>query len=365
MKAKYVRKALAVLALVSMVGTGCTKNNAVSENSVSEDTLLDLDGTEKILTIHNVSVTVNDFRVYLLQYATSADLTADNAPDAERLKAIDLCLVDLEKDVTDCQKALEKGIVLDDSMQQKIENYVKGFQNYYGEECLKTYGITEDVLRTHFTRKAYAYKVKEATKTNVYKLAYGTYEAEYADLTFTKIYSVYFPTVAVNEAGDFITAADGSYEMLSETEIADIEVKARELKERSKTESLEDLAVEYQVNMYSGDSYLYEGGYGEEMKAYIKDLKEGDISDVIPMDVGYLVLRIDDEDDEQYKLNMLDYLANNDATTAVEEEEKSWLREYNVNGDILNVEVIASIDLSAMCQDLKDRGLFEEGVVVN
>lgn len=352
------------LATVGMM-TACGENNTVSGNQVDEAGNLVLDGSEEVITINGVEVSVAEYSLYLIPFATSMDLEKETAPDYDRLYALDTCITSLETDLTGYLKAKETGLTLSDMMTQNVDSYTGAFISYYGMDFLSDYGITEEMVHTYFERQAYAYAMKETVKAEAYDTAYAGYEDEYKDLTFQLVYSVYFPTIVTDENGDFVTDAEGNYTNLSEEEILQVEATAKNLLSETNDKSLEELAVDYGVSMYAGPNYLYDGGYGEEMKAYVEDLKNGDISDVIPMDVGYMIVRMDNANDAEYKQAMIAYLADTDATKETDLKLAEWFQEYGVSNKLLNTEVIASIDLSSLSADLKNRGLYQEGMRLN
>lgn len=366
MKRNRIVRLILATSLALSICNGCGKEATVSENvAVSADNVAPFVASSEVMTIGDVILNTEDLYMYLIPYATSIDLTM-NVSDEERVKVLNNAITQAEKDTTCYLKALEEGIALDTESNLTIDTYTGAFISYYGMDFLSTYSVDEDTVREYFVRQRYVSLLKNKLESEAYDEAYVKYTQEYKDITFKKIYSVYFPTIEFGDDGNYLMDADGNYIKISEEDESSVAFSAQVLQKRAmEGDSLEELAKEYGVDIYSGENYLYDGGYTEEMAKYVDDLTNGDISEVIKMDMGYMIVRMDNTNEESYKNDFLSYMAKNEAANSIDEKLIEWLREYNINSDILNADGINSINLSNLCVDIISRGIFEAGVLMN
>ena len=120
-----------------------------------------------------------------------------------------------------------------------------------------------------------------------------------------------------------------------------------------------DLIKEYDIEASSGEERNYDGAYSDELNKVLEDMKEGDISDVVETDAGYMVVRMDNPDDTDYKEYALHYAAMQSVQTQIGTLQQSWIKEAGCESLEPDADAIAKIDIKELCKQMKENGIYE------
>ena len=101
----------------------------------------------------------------------------------------------------------------------------------------------------------------------------------------------------------------------------------------------------------------YEGAYAGELNAVVASLATGDISDVVKTDAGYMVVRMDNPDDLEYKDYMIRYLSYQNANQLLPTMQESWMSQSGAGNILPDQTVLDQIDVAAICKDMNRRNL--------
>lgn len=135
--------------------------------------------------------------------------------------------------------------------------------------------------------------------------------------------------------------------------------KATKLMERAKAgEKMEDLVEEYQIGNYSGVEKNYEGAYAGELNQVVESLSENDISDVVTTDAGYMVVRMDMENDPEYKEYMINSLAIQTADNAFPNMQANWIVAAGVDKVEANQDVLNALDVVELGKAMQKKGYY-------
>ena len=88
-------------------------------------------------------------------------------------------------------------------------------------------------------------------------------------------------------------------------------------------------------------------------------MKEGDISEVVETDAGYMVVRMDNPDDTDYKEYALHYAAMQSVQTQIGTLQQSWVKEAGCESLEPDADAIAKIDIKELCKQMKENGIYE------
>ncbi len=362
-----VRRIAGVLCMVLLCGsllTGCDTSGSVSGNqsgdSVSSDVL---DG--EVMKIGEYSVGLQDVYLYLIQYIYNNGTTPAGLDEATQAAIINSAINQMKLELVEYQLALQSDISLTEEDLTAIENTSTMFYNTFGEEFLGDYGIDWDCVHGLFERQAY---ISGITNKAVEDLAveYVTqYEEEFADMKFHSVYYALFPSVQYDGNGKVVQDASGNAIPLTETEMAQQLALAEEFQARAAEgaatgdadATMEALIEEYGIGYCSGVERNYNGAYIAELNEVIDSLETGAISDVVTTDAGYMIVRMDNPDDKEYKEYMIQYMSYQSAGKLLPTMQESWMTQSGAATLQPDSAALASIDLVGLCTVMNERGL--------
>jgi hypothetical protein len=175
------------------------------------------------------------------------------------------------------------------------------------------------------------------------------FEEQYKDMNCHTVYYALFPSVQY-ENNAVKTDENGAPVVLSEEEIAANKENAEELASRAqKGEAMEDLVVEYEIVNYSGLEHNFDGMYTPELNELIAGLEDGDISDVVETDAGFMVVRMDKKVDDEYKSFLIEYIASKNAEDMIPKLQENWVNQSGVAQMDINMDTLDKINIADMC----------------
>ena len=250
-------------------------------------------------------------------------------------------------------------VTLDDSDMETTNNTIDNFLGSMPDGLLEKYGISEDVVRKVFTEQTYVSKVENDIKNDMGKKVQSDIEEKVKDYNFTIFDYILFPTVETTEDDVPATNTDGSYKYVSD----DAKEKAKEnaealLEELKAGGDAASLAQKYGVSNYYFERTGYVGSFTDSVNKAVENLKAGECSGVLEEELGYAVIHMKSDHDEELLKNYAYAVASDTVDSQFEKLETQWLSSIEVDPEKdMEGTVWADYDLSGLAQSLADGGL--------
>lgn len=352
-KTKYNKKIIAVLLLGCVVIAGCM---GCGKKTVSVE-----DGKKTVvMKLNDYEVTLSEYNLFAIQYMMMQgmnpdDITSDkiDSMKTEIASEIKLEIVEyLLAQQTD-------GVEVSDDAKAEITTNTDNYIDKLGEDFLSQYGIDKDAVTQLFTEQAYIQALTDKAKQDLADDAYKDNAEKFKDTDFHTVYYALFPSIQYDKDGNAVTDDNGESVSLSEDELKKQKQKAEELQKRAaKGEKLEDLIEEYGISAYSGEERNYQGAYEDKLNQVVDNMEKGDISDVVETDAGYMVVRMDNPKDDDYKEYALHYAAMQTANSMITTLQQNWVAASGCKDVEPDEDAIKSVDFKGMCQKMKDNGVY-------
>ena len=350
---KVMSTVIAALIFSLAILTGCGKtNSAVISAEEAKSNIL--------MTIEDFDVTQQLYNLYVIQYMYS-NKTEPLSLDEQGITDLQTAVVDEVKSeiVQYLLSQLTEGVEVTEQALATSEASAASMYNFFGEDFLAKYGIDYDCIKELFNRQAYISALKDKAISDMQATYKEQYEKQYGELNFHSLYYALFPSIQYDEEGNPVKNDDGSYVSLTDQEMEEQLAKATELMERAKAgEKMEDLVEEYQIENYSGVEKNYEGAYAGDLNQVVESLSENDISDVVTTDAGYMVVRMDMENDPEYKEYMINSLAIQTADNAFPNMQANWLVAAGVDKVEANQDVMNALDVVELGKAMQKKGFY-------
>lgn len=339
---------LSVLMLMTIL-CGCKSSSIISEEEAQTP----------ILTVDQYTVTLDEVYLYYLQYIFNNNLMPSQVTEASAQTITTYVVQQIQMEYVQYQLAIASEITLSEEDMLAAENSANAFYNHFGEEFLSKYSIDYDLVYNMFVRTMYINDLSEKAMQDLADEYLAQYEEEYADLNFHVVYYALFPSIAYDENGQAVINESGEYVTLSEEEMAQQLALAEEFRERavSGDETMEQLVEEYGIAFCSGIERNYSGAYIAELNEVVDNLDLNEISEVVETDAGYMIVRMDNLNDEEFKLYSLQYMASQNARTLFPTLQENWMNASGVAYAPVDYDTLATVDIAAMCAELSNRGL--------
>ncbi|MBP3468367.1 MAG: peptidylprolyl isomerase, partial [Lachnospiraceae bacterium] len=271
----------------------------------------------QLMTIEDYTIYMPDLYLYLIQYIYNNGVKADQLDDMTKASIINSAINQMKLETVEYLLALQSDITLTEEQEQMITDTSSRFYNTFGAEFLAAYGIDEECVYRLFERQLYISGITNKAMQDMTADYLEQYQEEYADLQFHSVYYALFPSIQYDEEGNIVKDDDGNAIPLTEEEMEAQLALAEEFHQRAvegqasgdAAATMEMLVAEYGIGYCSGIERNYTGAYVQELNDVISGLKEGDISDVVKTDAGYMIVRMDNTNDEDYKEYMISFLA--------------------------------------------------------
>lgn len=374
-----MKKKIVITLLISMLSVQCfagcgkkdantTSNNTVSTSTVEENTesVISVEDAKSkvVMTIDGYDVTLQDMYIYIIQYIYNNNVSATQIDDTSAKNVISECVNEIKMElVMDHLARKTEGIELTDENIKGIETTTDKFCSYFGEDFLAKYGIDKDAIRALFERQYYIDKLKNKAYTDMKTDYMNEYTEKYADLDFFSLYYVLFPSIKY-DGEEAVKVSDGNYVKLTDEEMEEQLAKANELLDKAKENqkngeedgNLEELAKEYNIEFASGNEYGFKGGYSEELNNVIDNLENNELSDVVTTEAGYMIVRMDNNKDEDFKSYSIESMAAQTADSLFEELQKTWFTAAGIADVKADDTVLTDVDVKKLCEDMNSHG---------
>ncbi len=350
MKKYWMMLLVACLALCATVGCQRDLKNTVV---CTEDQAKN----QEALKVGEMSVKLGTYYLFLLQYVYNNGLQSSAVTDTLETQIIDSAIAEIQLEMVEYQMAqVTEGVEVSEEDLAEAETNTKNFIEGFGLDLLKCYGITEEIVRDLFTKQVYINAMTDKAIQDLAETYYEQHAEEYEDMVFQSMYYILFPSTYYVD-GKLMTDAAGNPIQLNENEMKEQLAKAEEAlgKAQSGTK-LEDLAKEYGIEHCSGVERNYQGAYTEALNAAVKDLKDGELTGIVETDAGYMIVRMDNANDEDYKEYLLHYMATQNAKSLLPTLQQNWMASAGVSEKDLNTKVLGKTDLKLMCQIMEAYG---------
>lgn len=361
---KYLKKqaAASVLALSMAAAslTGCSNGLSSSKKESSNVGTMTQEeaSTTKVMVIGDYDIYMDELLVYAIQaMVTNNGTLASVKANPDTYKEQTLSLIRTTKILYDVTQ--HNDVTLDDSDMETTNNTIDNFLGSMPDGLLEKYGISEDVVRKVFTEQTYVSKFENDIKNDMGKKVQSDIEEKVKDYNFTIFDYILFPTVETTEDDVPATNTDGSYKYVSD----DAKEKAKEnaealLEELKAGGDAASLAQKYGVSNYYFERTGYVGSFTDSVNKAVENLKAGECSGVLEEELGYAVIHMQTDHDEELLKNYAYAVASDTVDSQFEKLETQWLSSIEVDPEKdMEGTVWVDYDLSGLAQSLADGGL--------
>ncbi len=361
---KYLKKQVvaSVLALSMAAAslTGCSNGLSSSKKESSNVGTMTQEeaSTTKVMVIGDYDIYMDELLVYAIQaMVTNNGTLASVKANPDTYKEQTLSLIRTTKILYDVTQ--HNDVTLDDSDMETTNNTINNFLKSMPDGLLEKYGISEDVVRKVFTEQTYVSKFENDIKNDMGKTIQDDVEEKVKDYNFMVFDYILFPTVETTEDDTPATNTDGSYKYVDDA----AKQKAKEnaealLKELEAGGDAETLATKYGVSNYYFERTGYVGSFTESINKAVENMKAGDCSGVLEEKLGYAVIHMKSDHDEELLKNYAYAVASDTVDDQFDKLEEQWLSTIEVDTEKdMEGTVWADYDLSGLAQSLADGGL--------
>ena len=361
---KYLKKQVvaSVLALSMAAAslTGCSNGLSSSKKESSNVGTMTQEeaSTTKVMVIGDYDIYMDELLVYAIQaMVTNNGTLASVKANPDTYKEQTLSLIRTTKILYDVTQ--HNDVTLDDSDMETTNNTINNFLKSMTDGLLEKYGISEDVVRKVFTEQTYVSKFENDIKNDMGKTIQDDVEEKVKDYNFMVFDYILFPTVETTEDDTPATNTDGSYKYVDDA----AKQKAKEnaealLKELEAGGDAETLATKYGVSNYYFERTGYVGSFTDSINKAVENMKAGDCSGVLEEKLGYAVIHMKSDHDEELLKNYAYAVASDTVDDQFDKLEEQWLSTIEVDTEKdMEGTVWADYDLSGLAQSLADGGL--------
>lgn len=361
---KYLKKQVvaSVLALSMAAAslTGCSNGLSSSKKESSNVGTMTQEeaSTTKVMVIGDYDIYMDELLVYAIQaMVTNNGTLASVKANPDTYKEQTLSLIRTTKILYDVTQ--HNDVTLDDSDMETTNNTINNFLKSMPDGLLEKYGISEDVVRKVFTEQTYVSKFENDIKNDMGKTIQDDIEEKVKDYNFMVFDYILFPTVETTEDDTPATNTDGSYKYVDDA----AKQKAKEnaealLKELEAGGDAETLATKYGVSNYYFERTGYVGSFTDSINKAVENMKAGDCSGVLEEKLGYAVIHMKSDHDEELLKNYAYAVASDTVDDQFDKLEEQWLSTIEVDTEKdMEGTVWADYDLSGLAQSLADGGL--------
>lgn len=366
MKIKRIITLMIIQVMMVCLLAGCSSDSSASQGDevelVGGEIVSVKDAKEKVIfTVEDEEITLDEMYLYYIQYLFNNKVTPEEMNDAKKAELDSTVVSQVMVDTVEYLLALQMDdleVSEEDLEQSKVS--AENFYNYFSDDTLKNFGVDKETVEELFRKQVYVTAVTNKAVADLAESNKEQYEEDYKDMNFHSITYALFPSVKYDEEGNAVTNDDGSNVTLSDEEMQQQLTKAQELQKRATSgeKTMEELIEEYGISHCSGVEKNYEGAYEENLNKVVEALQEGEISDVITTDAGYMIARMDKKNDEEYKEYMISYAAQQMAQSLLSKMQEKWAEQAGLDNVVVDEEAVDSIDAKAICNVLKMKGLY-------
>lgn len=313
-----------------------------------------------VMTLNDYDVTLSEYNLYAIQYLMMQAMDPENITE-EKLESMKSDIAsEIKLEIVEYLLAQQtEGVEVSDEAMEAIETNTDNYIQQLGEEFLAEYGIDREAVTQLFTEQAYINALMEKAKQDLADDAYEENSKKFEGIDFHTVYYALFPSVEYDENGNPVVGDDGQNVALSDDALKEQKKKAEELQKRAADgEKLEDLIEEYGIAASSGEERNYQGAYEDKLNDVVDHLEKGDISEVIETDAGYMIVRMDNPKDDDYKEYALHYAALQTANGMITTLQQNWLSASGCSNVEPDEAAIKKVDFKKMCKKMKENGVY-------
>ena len=357
---KQVVASLLALSMAAVSLTGCSNGLSSSKKESSNvGTMTQEEASPtKVMVIGDYDIYMDELLVYAIQaMVTNNGTLASIKANPDTYKEQTLSLIRTTKILYDVTQ--HNDVTLDDSDMETTNNTINNFLKSMPDGLLERYGISEDVVRKVFTEQTYVSKFENDIKNDMGKTIQDDVEEKVKDYNFMVFDYVLFPTVETTDDDTPATNTDGSYKYVDDA----AKQKAKEnaealLKELEAGGDAETLAAKYGVSNYYFERTGYVGSFTDSVNKAVENMKAGDCSGVLEENLGYAVIHMKSDHDQELLKNYAYAVASDTVDDQFDKLEEQWLSTIEVDTEKdMEGTVWADYDLTGLAQSLADGGL--------
>lgn len=357
-----------LVGIMLIVCIGCS-NSDISSNSeidsAKETTKViapeDAKNTD-VIKIGDEVIKLDYVYLYAIQFLYTFKMTDGTSVQDNMSTYKDQIISQLRTDEIQYQYAKKNGIELTDKEKEEMDTVVDKYYKTFPKEFLEGYGISRDTVTDLFYKQRYLTMLNDKTTKELQEKLTKEAEEELKDKEFFELYYLLFPTVEYGEDGKTVVDSNGNNVKLSKEKLEAQKALAEDARKRLiDGEDAEKLAEEYEIKDYSDTLRAYKGAYSEELNNLIKDMEEGDISEVYEDDLGYMVVKMIKTNDEEYKQYYIEASVSQKVQQQVAEEKNKWLQtvEIDMENDMIGV-VWKNLDISKIAKKMEKENLIDD-----
>ena len=318
-----------------------------------------------LFKVEDIDITVEDYNLYLLQYLFNNSVDASTINDATKQQIMSETIDELKLENVEYKLAMvTDGVNITEEDKAASAEIADRFINYFGEDFLNYYGISTDKVQEMFIKQAYIERLKQKTILDFTEDYKEQFEKDYKDVSFYSVYYVLFPAIKYNESKLPIAGEDGTPLRLTDEERAEQLVSVEEMRAKILENidngieggDMENLAIEYGVDFASGVEHGYTGAYTEEINEAVDGLENGEISEIIDTEAGYMIARMDNNNDEEFRAYTIDYMATQSANTMYPTVQENWMSASGIGNLAVDTSVLADVPVESMAQVMNIMG---------
>lgn len=357
---KQVIASVLALSMATTALTGCSNGLSSSKKESSNVGTMTQEeaSTTKVMVIGDYDIYMDELLVYAIQaMVTNNGTLASVKANPDTYKEQTLSLIRTTKILYDVTQ--HNDVTLDDSDMETTNNTINNFLKSMPDGLLEKYGISEDVVRKVFTEQTYVSKFENDIKNEMGQTIQDDVEEKVKDYNFMVFDYILFPTVETTDDDVPATNTDGSYKYVDDA----TKEKAKEnaealLKELEAGGDAETLAAKYGVSNYYFERTGYVGSFTDSVNKAVENMKAGDCSGVLEETLGYAVIHMKTDHDEDLLKNYAYAVASDTADSQFDKLEEQWLSSIEVDTEKdMEGTVWADYDLTGLAQSLADGGL--------
>ena len=356
MKLRHMLKrtvaAALMMSMLLTVFTGCQGKG--SDEEKKSYTGYEKSAETKALVVGDYTINMDEFMIYAMQYMIVNGITGANY-DEKKLEDYKEYTISQIREIKNAYHvAVSNKCELDDSDLKTVQDTFDTFKGKYDADFLKAYGITDDKLMEVFKEQALVAKYSAYIKKDMGEKMLAETKKAYENDIFSTIYMIIFPTVEVGADGQPKQDDNKKYVYVSEAEKAKIKEKAEAArKEILAGEDYLKVVEKYGVKDYCSETNLYKDQYSEKLYNRIKDLKDGECSEILDETLGYDMVYMIKKDDDEKRQIYIETLVDKAVEEQFEGLYKKWMAVIPIDkeGD-LNGTVIKDFDLVTFIKDL-------------
>ena len=342
----------------------------VSVSSIGKQVDHDTAASTVLMTFEDIDITLEDYYLFMVQYLYNFEIDPATLASPEAVSnANNSILNEIKLETVEYKLALVEEVTPDPVDISDADVKAQSFYDYFGQEFFDSFGISREKVNELFERQVYIEALRQKTLTDLA----DDYEAEYIDkygeMKFFQIYYVLFPSIEYDDDNQPVTTSDGAYVSCNEAKLQEQNKLAEELREKAlenvengETDgNLEELAIEYGVDFVSGTERGYVGAYSKELNELLESMENGDISEVVETEAGYMVVRMDNTDDTEFKDYSIRYMAEQSASSLYTTVQDNWIKESGIANAPVDTAALIDTKIVAMCEYLTGNGLTING----